>query len=145
MEEYKQWLEDQIEQCLNDDDLKREHWAFCKAYEKFAKLSPIIPDGNERLNDKMNNKLYRKIPILITKWNDNGIKGWRAEIPDNHETYKPACHDDINFEDLSHHFNHNTETHPDDHLVFSTRKAAIEAAKYCNEKYTGGKAKIWFI
>lgn len=36
MEEYKQWLEQQIERCLNDKDLQREHWAFCKAYEKFT-------------------------------------------------------------------------------------------------------------
>ncbi len=38
MEEYKQWLEQQIERCLNDKDLQREHWAFCKAYEKFTAL-----------------------------------------------------------------------------------------------------------
>lgn len=38
MEEYKQWLEQQIEGCLNDKDLQREHWAFCKAYEKFTAL-----------------------------------------------------------------------------------------------------------
>ena len=38
MEEYKQWLEQQIERCLKDKDLQREHWAFCKAYEKFTAL-----------------------------------------------------------------------------------------------------------
>jgi hypothetical protein len=38
MEEYRQWLEQQIERCLNDKDLQREHWAFCKAYEKFTAL-----------------------------------------------------------------------------------------------------------
>ncbi len=44
MEEYKQWLEQQIERCLNDKDLQREHWAFCKAYEKFTALRqpPVI-------------------------------------------------------------------------------------------------------
>ena len=31
--EYKQWLEVQIEKSLSAD-LQREHWAFCKAYEK---------------------------------------------------------------------------------------------------------------
>lgn len=43
MEEYKQWLEQQIEGCLNDKDLQREHWAFCKAYEKFTALrQPLV-------------------------------------------------------------------------------------------------------
>ena len=41
MEEYKQWLEQQIERCLNDKDLQREHWAFCKAYEKFTALRQL--------------------------------------------------------------------------------------------------------
>ena len=50
MEEYKQWLEQQIERCLNDKDLQREHWAFCKAYEKFtALLQP--PVSGSLLND----------------------------------------------------------------------------------------------
>lgn len=38
MEQYKLWLEIQIEKCLNDPDLQREHWAFCKAYEKLMQL-----------------------------------------------------------------------------------------------------------
>ncbi len=38
MEEYKKWLEQQIERCLEDKDLQREHWAFCKAYEKLIEL-----------------------------------------------------------------------------------------------------------
>lgn len=38
MEQYKLWLEIQIEKCLNDPDLQREHWAFCKAYEKLIEL-----------------------------------------------------------------------------------------------------------
>ncbi|MCP9763817.1 hypothetical protein [Lacihabitans soyangensis] len=87
---------------------------------------------------------YRKIPIVIMKWND-GFKGWRAEIADSYENYKPLKYDDINFEDLGFHFRHDIETHPNDDLVFSTRKDAVQCAKYCNEKYLGGKAKIWFI
>lgn len=87
---------------------------------------------------------YRKIPIVIMKWND-GAKGWRAEIADNYENYKPAKYDDINFEDLGFHFRHDIETHPNDDLVFLTRKDAVKAAKFCNEKYLAGKAKIWFI
>ena len=43
MEEYRQWLEQQIEHCLNDKDLQREHWAFCKAYDKLtALLQPLV-------------------------------------------------------------------------------------------------------
>jgi len=38
MEQYKLWLEKQIEKCLEDPDLQREHWAFCKAYEKLIEL-----------------------------------------------------------------------------------------------------------
>lgn len=87
---------------------------------------------------------YRKIPIIITKWNDD-IKGWRAEIADNYDNYKPAKYDDINFEDIGFHFMHDTETHPNDDLVFLTRKDAVKTAKFCNEKYLNGKAKIWFI
>ena len=45
MEEYKQWLEQQIERCLNDKDLQREHWAFCKAYEKFTALRQPLVSG----------------------------------------------------------------------------------------------------
>lgn len=46
MEEYKQWLEQQIERCLNDKDLQREHWAFCKAYEKFIALrQPLVMES----------------------------------------------------------------------------------------------------
>ena len=45
MEEYRQWLEQQIERCLNDKDLQREHWAFCKAYEKFTALRQPLVSG----------------------------------------------------------------------------------------------------
>ena len=45
MEEYKKWLEQQIERCLNDKDLQREHWAFCKAYEKFTALRQPLVSG----------------------------------------------------------------------------------------------------
>ena len=45
MEEYKQWLEQQIELCLNDKDLQREHWAFCKAHEKFTALCQPLVSG----------------------------------------------------------------------------------------------------
>ncbi len=41
MEQYKKWLEEQIEKCLNDKDLQREHWAYCTAYKKLIEALPI--------------------------------------------------------------------------------------------------------
>ena len=88
---------------------------------------------------------FKKIPIIISKWNDNGVKGWRAEIADNYENYKTAKYEDINFEDLTFRFNHNTETHEKDNLVFYRRKDAVECAKHINKQYLNGKAKLWFL
>ena len=88
---------------------------------------------------------YRKIPIVIMKYNDGVNSGWRAELADNYKNYKPANYDDINFEDLVFHFKHDIETHPNDDLLFLTRKSAVLCAKYCNDTYLDGKAKIWFI
>lgn len=87
----------------------------------------------------------RKIPIVISKCNDNGCKKWRAEIADNYENYKQQVYDKINFEDLSFHFKHNTETHPNDNLVFSKRKDAMECARYVNKTNLNNKAKIWIL
>jgi antitoxin component YwqK of YwqJK toxin-antitoxin module len=38
MKQYLEWLEKQIDFCLEDGTMQREHWAFCKAYEKFKSL-----------------------------------------------------------------------------------------------------------
>ena len=38
MKQYLEWLEKQIDFCLEDKTMQREHWAFCKAYEKFKSL-----------------------------------------------------------------------------------------------------------
>jgi len=51
MEEYKKWLEKQIELCLEDKDLQREHWAFCKSYEKLIELAKM-----ENLKQKLEDK-----------------------------------------------------------------------------------------
>ena len=52
MEEYKLWLEKQIEKCQEDKDLQREHWAFCKAYEKLFELLSLesCPDCRTHSN-----------------------------------------------------------------------------------------------
>lgn len=41
MEQYKKWLEKQIEVTLEDKDLQREHWAYCTAYKKLIEALPI--------------------------------------------------------------------------------------------------------
>ena len=87
-------------------------------------------------------KKLRKIPILITKWKDEN-KGYRAEISDSYENYKPMEAEKINFEDLSFHFSHNTDTHENDHLLFNRKMDAVECAKYVNKTYLNGCGKIW--
>lgn len=74
MEEYKQWLEQQIERCLNDKDLQREHWAFCKAYEKFTALrQPPVSGQSEQLKALMHFAEFAKeeyglhIPLNLIK------------------------------------------------------------------------------
>lgn len=67
MEEYKQWLEQQIERCLNDKDLQREHWAFCKAYEKFTALrQPPVSGRSEQFYCVSSNALVYGKPC--EKW-----------------------------------------------------------------------------
>ena len=44
MEKYIEWLERMIEYTAEDDDLKREHWAFCYALKKYRKMNK---DENE--------------------------------------------------------------------------------------------------
>lgn len=52
MEEYIKWLEKEIEVCLEDKDLKREHWAFCQSLKKYRELAlsqPPIVGRSEQL------------------------------------------------------------------------------------------------
>lgn len=70
MKEYKKWLEYQIERCLNDKDLQREHWAFCKAYEKFILLSnhnsimPSLPTMDEIKLEPVYGSTYCKYSVI---------------------------------------------------------------------------------
>jgi hypothetical protein len=89
--------------------------------------------------------VYPEIPIVITKYSDVSIKGWRAEIADDYENYTPKNYVKTNFEDLSFHFEHDIRQHENDNWVFITLKDAIKAANYCNEKYLSNKAKIWIL
>jgi len=90
-------------------------------------------------------KKFRKIPILISYWNDGEVRGYRAEIADNYENYLPTEYQKVNFEDLSFHFTHSVEPHPFDKNVFVNKKDAVECAKFVNEKFLVGKAKIWHV
>ena len=68
MKQYLEWLEKQIDFCLEDKTMQREHWAFCKAYEKFKslettaeseELKPYIEyydDGNVWIKGQRNSK-----------------------------------------------------------------------------------------
>lgn len=38
-DEYYKWLERRIELTREDKDLSREHWAFCKAMEKYRQIN----------------------------------------------------------------------------------------------------------
>lgn len=76
MEEYKQWLEQQIERCLNDKDLQREHWAFCKAYEKFTALRQPPVSGSASTSCLSTNETTTSTTI----WKG----GW---VSDNFSTY----------------------------------------------------------
>jgi antitoxin component YwqK of YwqJK toxin-antitoxin module len=72
MKQYLEWLEKQIDFCLEDKTMQREHWAFCKAYEKFKslettteseELTPHIeyhPNGNVRVKGQENSKGQRE-------------------------------------------------------------------------------------
>lgn len=91
----------------------------------------------------LTNRVFRKTPIIITPFQDRD-KGWRAEIADNWENYKPSKYENINFEDLGFHFHVETYYGQYDPYVFPKKKDAVAAAKNV-VKELNGKAKIWHI
>ena len=89
-------------------------------------------------------KKFRKIPIIIYKDIDDGIKHWRCELPDDYPNYKPKKYNEINFEDLDFHFSKGVRE-PDAYPgYFSRRKDAVLAAKDV-VKNTNFNFKIWFM
>lgn len=112
---------------------------------ELTKLSSWEASLNNESYYKFENRVFKKIPILISKWNDGNIKGWKAEIAYNYENYKTAKYEDIEFEDLSAHFDHDIEEHPEDSYVFLLKRDAVKCAKFVNKKYLNNKGKIWFI
>ena len=72
MKQYLEWLEKQIDFCLEDKTMQREHWAFCKAYEKFKSLettaeseeltpyTEYYPNGNVYIKGQRNSKGQRE-------------------------------------------------------------------------------------
>lgn len=69
-------------------------------------------------------------PLLIYKYFDNENTGWRAEVPDNWETFLPILAVEINFEDIGFNFDlHDDGENALNNYVFRRRKDAILAAK----------------
>jgi len=87
MKQYLEWLEKQIDFCSEDGTMQREHWAFCKAYEKFKslettaeseELTPYIEyhdNGNVCIKGQKNSKGQEE---GIWEWfHENGNIHWR--------------------------------------------------------------------
>jgi hypothetical protein len=47
--EYKSWLERMIEQCYDDKNLQREHWAFCQALKRYRQEEEVQLPQQETL------------------------------------------------------------------------------------------------
>ena len=87
MKQYLEWLEKQIDFCLEDKTMQREHWAFCKAYEKFKslettteseELTPHIEyhdNGNVYIKGQRNSK--GQLEGLWEYFWENGKIHWR--------------------------------------------------------------------
>jgi len=72
MKQYLEWLEKQIDFYSEDKTMQREHWAFCRAYEKFKslettdeseELTPYIKywgNGNVSIKGQLNSKGERE-------------------------------------------------------------------------------------
>jgi antitoxin component YwqK of YwqJK toxin-antitoxin module len=85
MKQYLEWLEKQIDFCLEDKTMQREHWAFCKAYEKFKsfetaaeseELTPYIkyhPNGNVWIKGQKNSSGQRE-GIWECFWENGNIR-----------------------------------------------------------------------
>jgi antitoxin component YwqK of YwqJK toxin-antitoxin module len=88
MKQYLEWLEKKIDICLEDKTMQREHWAFCKAYEKFKslettaeseELTPHIkyhPNGNVYVKGQLNSKEQEE-GIWEFFWMNGNIE-WRG-------------------------------------------------------------------
>jgi antitoxin component YwqK of YwqJK toxin-antitoxin module len=95
MKQYLEWLEKQINFCLEDKTMQIEHWAFCKAYEKFKslettteseELTPYIEyhnNGNVRAKGQENSKGQRE---GLWEWfRENGIIHFRIPYKEGKE------------------------------------------------------------
>ena len=95
MKQYLEWLEKQIDFCLEDGTMQKEHWAFCGAYEKFKslettaeseELTPHIEyysNGNVSMKGQKNSKGQRE---GIWEWfSVNGNIRWRTPYKEGKE------------------------------------------------------------
>ncbi len=57
MNEYVKWLENKIEQTLEDGNLGRKHWAFCQCLRKLRELGLIDVIETEDVQEDFENKL----------------------------------------------------------------------------------------
>ena len=95
MKQYLEWLEKQIDFCLEDGTMQKEHWAFCKAYEKFKslettteseELTPYIKywgNGNVLVKGQRNSKGQRE-GIWECFW-ENGNIQWTTPYKEGKE------------------------------------------------------------
>jgi len=95
MKQYLEWLEKQIDFCLEDKTMQREHWAFCKAYDKFKslettaeseKLTPHIEyhdNGNVWVKGQKNQ--YGRKEGLWEYFYKNGKIHWRIPYKNGKE------------------------------------------------------------
>lgn len=114
-----------------------------KNYIPAKTINPICPKAKS-CEQKIKKQKCHKIPIIITKWYET--EGWRAEIADNYDDFKPAYIDEINFEDLEFHFGGSGFERTDemeDQYVFKYKRDAVQFAKECNKEHLEGRAKIW--
>jgi len=93
MKQYLEWLEKQIDFCLEDGTMQKEHWAFCKAYEKFKslettteseELTPYIEyydNGNVSIKGQLNSKGKRE--GIWEVFYENGNIHWRTPFKED--------------------------------------------------------------
>lgn len=75
-QEYKEWLEQQIEATSEDKDMQREHWAFCKAYEKLTNIE----------DESIFIHFYKQIEDPVVR--ERAIKNYDPEF---YKAYKEYC------------------------------------------------------
>ena len=83
MSNYIEWLERKIEQCLEDKDLQREHWAFCQAYKRLLEEEELPKEISDEEIEKAAEMFWggdggdetnKRVWKLGTKWYREQLK-----------------------------------------------------------------------